>query len=144
MPLEEKIRRCIERHPDWTDGRIAVNVTCKVADVKAVKMGVSLPKPATQEGVGFISLKKVAERYDIRTAILREVATLSRGHLILEADLCKAAAGTDRNRFRRTVENNADEFRALRIKLKLEDSSEGKWYWGHPDDIAEAKRIRDL
>ena len=146
--VEEKVRRCIARHPDWPDRRIALSINkggnCKVADVKAIRLGLSMPQQQSQERSSLISLKKIIEKYDIRTAILHEIAKLPEGQLILEADLCKETAGTDRNRFRRTVENNADEFRSLRIKLKLDDSSEGKWYWGHPGDIAEAQRIRDL
>ena len=144
---EERIRACIGRHPDWADGRIAVSMNCPIGEVRAIKMGLSLPQeavPASSPKVNLVSLEKVIERYDIKSAIIKELANLPRGQLISEADLCQKAAGFDRNRFRRTVENNQDEFRPLRIKLKLDDSGDGKLYWGHPEDVAEAQRMRDL
>jgi len=140
---EERIERCIKRHPDWDAPRIANSVECSVLLVRARMIGETLPR-GTERKTGLISLTKVMERYDIKAAILKALATIPRGQLVVEADLCQKAAGKDRNRFRRTVENNNEEFRVLRIKLKLDESSEGKWYWGHPDDVAEAIRIKEL
>jgi len=96
--------------------------------------------PVRPEGAGFVMLAKVIEKYDIAAAIRRELAVLPKGRLILETELCQKTAGTDRNRFRRTVENNAEAFRAYRIKLRLDDG-EPKWYWGGMSDIEEATRI---
>lgn len=144
MTLEEKITGCLKRHPTWPDWQVARSVTCRVADVKAVRLSSSLPTQSEPKKTGLVSIKRVIEKYDIRGAILRELTKLERGQLIQENDLREATAGSDRSRFRRTVENNADEFRPLRIKLKLDDSGDGKWYWGHPEDVAEAQRIRDL
>jgi len=140
---EERIERCIKRHPDWDAPRIANSVGCSIFLVRARMIGETLPK-GTESKTGLISLGKVKDRYDIKTAILKALAAIPREQLVVEADLCQRAAGTDRNRFRRTVENNNEEFKVLRIKLRLEDGSEGKWYWGHPDDIAEARRLREI
>ena len=92
--------------------------------------------------VGLISLSQVIEKYDIASAIRRELASLPKGRLILETELCQKTAGTDRNRFRRTLDNNADGFRAFRILLKL-DEGEKKWYWGSISDVEQALKIRD-
>jgi len=140
---EERVERCIKRHPDWTAPRIANSIGCSILLVRARMIGEALPK-GTEKKTGLISLTKVMERYDIKAAILKALATIPREQLVVEADLCQRAAGTDRNRFRRTVENNNEVFKVLRIKLKLENGGEGKWYWGHPDDIAEAHRIREI
>lgn len=142
MTPHERIIGCIQRNPDWPDWRIAKSADVHVNDVRAIKSGTAIAPPP--ENAGLISLEKVINHYDIKTAIKRELLALPRGQLIIESELCIKAAGSDRNRFRRTVENNADEFRAYRVKLKLDDSSDGKWYWGNPEDIAEAQRIRDL
>src|SRR4030042_132879 len=78
---------------------------------------------------GIVTLEKVINRFDIKAAILRELGKIEKGTLILEQELCQRAAGQDKNRFRRTVENNADLFRLNRVKLKL-DEGEPKYYWG--------------
>ena len=103
-----------------------------------VMQGVTVATPAS----GLINLSQVIERYDIASAIRREIAALPKGRLILETELCQKTAGTDRNRFRRTLDNNADGFKAFRILLKL-DEGEKKWYWGSISDISEALKIRD-
>lgn len=52
-------------------------------------------------------------------------------------------AGKDAARFRRAVENT-EEFRAHRVKLKLDpDQPDGAWYWGSKADIEKAVRLRD-
>lgn len=100
---------------------------------------IELEKP----GTGIVSLSKVLEKYDTRASILKELEKLPRGRLMAESELCNRTA-RDRGRFRRCIEDNADEFRGLRLKLRLEESGDGRWYWGHPEDIAEAQRMRDL
>lgn len=152
ISLEEKIRRCIERHPDWTDLRISNSVGTSVPNVKAFRTGQPIDcsppvspsaSPPRVETPGIVSLEKVIQKYDIAAAILRELAQLPQGKLLSEQELCQRVAGTDRSRFRRTVENNPDRFRPLRIQLKL-DEGEKKWWWGNDSDISEAQRIRDL
>lgn len=155
IPLEEKIRGCIERHPDWDNVRIANSIGTRTRNIVAFREGkpltvpVDIPiVPATNSvpapESGLVSLEKVIQRYDFRAAIYRELAVIPQGKLISEAELCQRVAGTDKSRFNRCRENNEAEFRPLRIKLRLDDSSEGRWYWGAALDIAEAQRIRDL
>jgi hypothetical protein len=149
--IDERIKACIVRHPDWDDRRVSNSIAgSKIPQVRAI-MGGSPPapesppppvKPAAPSG--FVSLDKIRDRYDIKAAIFREISRIPRGKLISENDLAARAAGNDRIRFRRTVENGADEFEPYRIKLRLDDSADGKFYWGAMPDIAEAKRIRDL
>jgi len=147
-PLEEKIKAAIARHPDWDDGKIA-NYGVKgvrVFQVKAVRAGEPIPakvEEAPKDSVGFVSLERIIQKFDIRSAILRELGTIPKDKLISEVELCQRAAGTDKNRFRRTVENNEAEFRPLRIRLKL-DEGEPKWYWGEKTTVEAAQRIRDL
>jgi len=93
---------------------------------------------------GYVSIEKIISHYDIKSAIFRELQKIPKGKLISQNDLCLRAAGTDKYRFNRTLENNPDEFRAFRIKLKIDDSGEGKWYWGAAEDIGEALKMRDL
>jgi hypothetical protein len=102
------------------------------------------PSGDNGRGAGTVDLSSVLKRYDIKAAILTELAALPEGKLISEAELCNRTAGTDKNRFRRTVENNPDIFNSLRIKLKLDVANDGKWFWGKADDIATALKIRDL
>jgi hypothetical protein len=100
--------------------------------------------PAPPKDSGTVDLSSVLKRYDIKAAILNELSALPKGKLISEDELCKRTAGTDRNRFRRTIENNPDAFNPLRIKLKLETATDGKFFWGKASDIASALKIRDL
>jgi len=156
MTREERIKTCIVRNPDWTTQRVSNSTGARNTEVEAVRRGQSIPervkisKPSSKVFVapgesvsGLISMEKVVARYDIKSAILREVAAVPGEALLLETELCLRTSGQDRNRFRRTVENNEVEFKPLRVKLRLDDSTEGKWYWGHPKTIAEALKIRD-
>lgn len=148
---EERIRRCIAKHPDWTDARIQNSVKGRMELIQAVRAGVSPTlqtgesKPLEGNGnAALVSLDKIIARYDIKGAILRVIGELPKGKLIVEAELCQRTAGSDRNRFRRTVENNQEEFKAFRIKLRLDESAEGKWFWGHVSDIEQAQKIVSL
>jgi hypothetical protein len=163
--IEQRIAACIARHPDWDATRVTNSIAgAHVAQVRAIMSGAAPgpgetiypghPKadiePAAIAPVksvplsGFVTLDKIRARYDTRESILRELGKIPRGKLISENDLAQRAAGKDRSRFRRTVENNADDFEPHRVKLRLDDSADGKFYWGGRDDIAEAKRICDL
>ena len=153
MTLEEKIRGCIERHPDWDTARIAKSCGAHHGEVDAVRRGEQVPDPGTakqypkQEPASApagISLAAVKQRFDIAGAISRAVKEIRRGTLLPEDELCRLTAGRDRSRFRRAVENNPELSRAHRVRLRLDDSSEGKFYWGHAEDIAEAIRLRDM
>lgn len=171
MDLEEKIKNCLERHPDWDDKRIAKSTGARRDDVAAVRRGEGLPVRETivplrisdeqsaeiREKVRTwkadhpapgstpcITLAAVREKLDVAAMIRRELGKVGKGQLLPEEEICRLTAGRDRNRFRRAVENNADEFRAHRIRLRLDESTDGKWYWGRKDDVAEALRIRDL
>ena len=151
--IEERVKLCIGKHPDWTDRQVSKSLGLLLGAVEEIRnRGAVAPGETVYEGhpkadapqVGLVSLDRIRERYDIKAAILREVGKLGKGKLISENELAERAAGKDRNRFRRAVENGADELGPMRIKLRLDDSSEGKWYWGRAADIAEATRIRDL
>jgi len=148
-PLLDRLKACIEKHADWTDERIAAAIVGSTrAMVRAIRAGEPLPERAAIAEVrldtGTISFAKVRERYDIAAAIRVELAKLKPGALIPERELCQRAAGKDNNRFRRAVENNADEFRKNRIKLALKDDPpDGRFYWGRREDIQEATRLRD-
>lgn len=146
MTTEEKVKNCLNRHPDWDIKRVTNATRSTQADVKAVQLGQSIqtstggePTPA-----GYISLESVIQKYDIRAAILKEIAKLPPGRLLSEAELCSRTAGTDRNRFRRTIENNSGDFKTLRISLRIDESKDTKWYWGGAQDIAAALKIRDI
>ena len=148
MTDTERIIRCIERHPGWTDKQVRNSLDIRIDTIRAVRMGLPAPlatdhPPASTRPGGIVSLSAIREKLDTRAAILREVAALPADQLIDERELRTRAAGTDANRFRRTVENNGDLFRAYRIKLRL-DEGEPRWYWGQTETVAEAQGLRDL
>lgn len=151
IPLTEKIRSALVRHPDWSDRRIASSARgATMAKVAVVRAGGQVCNggpgdidPQAPAGPGIISIGQVRKRYDISQAIREALAAIEPGALILERELCQRTAGKDAARFRRAVENS-DEFRACRVKLKLDrDQSEGAWYWGRKEDVSEAVRLRD-
>lgn len=151
MELSERIRRCLDKHPGWTNKQISKSTGARYGEIEAVRRGESVPKPGTPEAfpertpaAAGISLASVKERFDIAGAISRALSAVKRGTLLPEDELCRMTAGRDRNRFRRAVENNPDLARKHRVRLRLDDSSEGKFYWGHESDIAEAVRLRDM
>lgn len=152
MMLEDRVRACLARHPDWTAQRIANSTGARQAAVEAVRAGLPIVAQgdppaltlAPSANASLVSLDKVIARYDVKASILHALLELPKGKLIVEAELCQRTAGADRNRFRRTVENHSDAFRPLRIKLRLDDAGEGKWYWGRAADIEQAQRIVNL
>jgi len=148
MSNEVRIKACMLRHPEWGVARVAGSMNLRIDDVRAVLGDTPQAEaPALSGGnggAGFVDLSSVLKRYDVKAAILNELSSLPEGKLISEDELCKRTAGTDRNRFRRTCENNPDVFNPLRIKLKLDTATEGKWFWGKYSDVAAALKIRDL
>ena len=100
------------------------------------------PPPGASETVEprrTITLGVIAERYDTRAAILREVAKIPAGEFMEQGLLSRIAVGADHVRFNRCLELNAGEFGAYRIKIKIGESPEGKWFWAAPADIAKAR-----
>lgn len=141
--VEEKVRRCIARHPDWNCKRVMHSTSARKAIIEKVKAELSgtLKTPEAKDS-GVISLEKVRARYDTVSAIERELALLEKGKFMAETELAQRACGSDRSRFRRAVENNEDLFKTRRAKLKLDDSG-AKWWWAHQEDIAVAISWRD-
>jgi hypothetical protein len=145
----DKIRVCIQNHPDWPDWRICRAVTggAHADEVRAIRGVLGsvavVEKRLVAPGPALVSLAKISERYDTKALIMREISKLPKGQLILEDDLRAIVSGQDRNRVRRIVENNDDELKMYRVSLKL-GSTEAKWYWGKAQDIAEALRLRDM
>lgn len=97
-----------------------------------------------RESSGLVSLESLKAKFDTLGAIRRELERLPRGKLMQEADLRQLVVGFDAVRFRRAVENNADALRAYRIKVRTDRDHEGKWFWGHPEDIAELQEAINL
>ena len=153
MTLTERIRAALARHPDRDDRHISKGIRgATLAAVRAVRAGEDVPEPAPMTPppaagtceAGTITLDAVRARYDTAASIRAYVAELRKGVLKLEREVCQQTAGKDAGRFRRAVENNSDEFKAYRIRLKLDqDQPEGSWYWGNRETIAQAMRLRD-
>lgn len=101
-------------------------------------------KTKTPEINPFVTLTAIREKLDIGEAIKREITKIPKGKLISEDEMCRRTSGKDRNRFRRAVDNNADFFRAHRVKLRLDEGGDGKFYWGQAADVAEAVALRDM
>lgn len=142
MTTEEKIKNALKRHPEWADRRIANSTGGGLAEIQAVRGGGSRPEAALAGAS--ISLATVKDRFDVAAAIRRELIKVRRGHLLPEDELCRVTAGKDRNRFRRAVDNNPDLARRHRVKLRLDESGDGKFYWGQAADVLAAIRLRDL
>ena len=143
MPIEEKIKRCLERHPEWTSKRISNSTGGIVSLVESIRGGGPIEeKPrAETSGAGLVTLADVRQRFDIPAAIKRELGRLGKGQLMPEDELCRLTAGRDRNRFRRAVDNNPALPQTHRVKLRLDDSGDGKFFWGNAADISEARHI---
>lgn len=146
--IEDRIKSCITRHPEWPAEHINNSIAgSNIAMVRAIMAGAAVPDLNTTvlkpESSAYVSLDKIRARYDITAAIDRELLKLPRGKLISETEFCQRVAGYDKNRFRRSVENNEAKYSVHRVKLRLDDG-DPKWFWGAAPDVAEAQRIRDL
>lgn len=142
VPVEERVRLCIERHPGWDTGRITDAIhgatAQMVKEAKAKMEGQPAPTVPARAASPLVSLESLKAKFDTVGAIRRELAKLPRGKLIPEQDLRVLISGSDSARFRRAVESNETEFEPYRIKVRLPgQGSEGKWHWGHPDDVAD-------
>jgi hypothetical protein len=98
------------------------------------------PAPADQP-IGVIGIGQIMKQYDTREAVAREVALITPETVIEQAELARRACGNDRTRFNRCIELHAEEFKPNRVQMRLGDSRENRWYWGHPEFIA---KIRSL
>jgi len=162
MTAAEKARRALDKHPDWDNKRIAKSATGAThAIINALRAGadwrtildpgptsdvyaVTAQAPGPPIAHKTVALSRFIERYDVRAAILREIGALLPHEFISEADLCDTTSGKDRARFRRCVDDNAAEFKPLRIRAKLDESdSEERWWWAKADDIAKAREVKD-
>jgi len=147
QPNAQRVMACIARNPEWNDVRIANSLALSIHYVRAVMRGENpadtTALPDQPRSAGVVSLSSIREKLDTRAAILREVATMPTDQLIEEREMRQRVCGHDANRFRRTVENNADFFKAYRIKLRL-DEGEARWWWARAETVAEALRLRDL
>lgn len=101
----------------------------------------SLPAVAADQQAGVIGLGQIIRQYDTREAIAREVALIAPETVIEQAELSRRVCGSDRTRFNRCVELHADEFKANRVQMRLGDSRETRWYWGHQEFIAKVKSL---
>ena len=148
MTIEEKVKRAIERHPDWADRRIQNSTGGTLGMIARARGGGDITAPKlrdfTSKAPAVISLADVRQKFDIPAAIKRELARLDRGSLLPEDELCRLTAGKDRNRFRRAIDNNPQIAKAHRIKIRLEESGDGRYLWGSVADIAEARRIYEM
>ena len=149
MDAIDRVKACLLRHPDWDAARIqrscsgsTRNMVANLKSTMVVPEGQSVPSVVALKP-SLLSLDKVKDRYDVVGAIQREVLNIPRGKLLLDEDMCRLTAGKDRNRFRKAVENNQEIFKPYRIKINLEHGGEGKFYWGHKDDVAEVVRLKD-
>lgn len=113
-----------------------------VKEARAKMSGELTPAP-TRAASPLVSLESLKARFDTAGAIRRELAKLPRGKLIPEQELRQLACGFDSTRFRRAVDANIEEFQVCRIKVKTERDHEGKWFWGHPEDVAELQQAID-
>jgi hypothetical protein len=135
----DRILACLIRHPGWSSCRVAKSLGVLTGTVDVVKA--SSPQPPTEAPpeqnnfASMVSIDKIVTRYDIKSAILRELSKIPMGTLVEESEFCKRTAGSDRNRFRRTVENNPELFKRNRVKVRLKDGEEGRWWWGRDTDI---------
>lgn len=143
---EERARLAILRHPDKPAHRIADCIrgasAKMVREIKAqMENGPTAgPLPVQRESSGLVSLESLKAKFDTAGAIRRELEKLPRGKLILDRDLRQIVAGYDSARFKQAVENNDDEFKPYRIRVKSKDDHDAKWYWGHPEDVAELQK----
>jgi hypothetical protein len=146
--IEDRIKSCIARHPDWTAERVNNSIAgSTITMVRVIKAGGAVPVESTvvlkPESSAYVSLDKIRARYDIAAAIDRELLKLPHGKLISESEFCQRVSGYDKNRFRRSVENNEQKYSVHRVKLRL-DEGDAKWFWGNREDVEAAQRMRDL
>lgn len=146
--IEDRIKACIARHPEWPAEHINNSISgSNISMVRAIMAGAAVPDLSTTvlkpESSAYVSLDKIRARYDVAAAIDRELLKIPRGKVLLESDFCQRVAGHDKYRFNRCVENSGTKYSGNRIKIKLADEGEPKYYWGHADDVAEIQRMRD-
>ena len=151
-PLLERIKACLEKHPDWPDERIAAAIVGSgIANVRAVRAGEPLPKVVTAivevtpkgqltSGVTLISLDDIKRKYDLYAQILEVICDLPSGQVISETDLRTCVQSPDPLRFRRTIEAHEKELEPYRIMLKYK-SSEARYHYAKPEVITDLRNI---
>ena len=150
MPMEEKIKACLERHPDWPDQRIqnAIRGSTMTA-VRAIRAGQPLPESgpppraaALRPLMSLIAVDDIKRKYDMFGAIMDIIRSLPAGHVISEQDLKQSIEHPDPFRFKRTIEAREKELEPYRIMLKYK-GSEAKYHYARPDVIADLRRTME-
>jgi len=151
-PLLERIKACLEKHPDWDDVRVAAAIVGSgITNVRAVRAGEPLPKVVTAivevtpkgqltSGVTLISLDDIKRKYDLYAQILEVICDLPSGQVISETDLRTCVQSPDPLRFRRTIEAHEKELEPYRIMLKYK-SSEARYHYAKPEVISDLRNI---
>ena len=116
-------------------------------DVKeTITMSEGEPKaePELSGNAGYVSLDSICKKFDVKSAILREIKKIPKGQFVPEYEFRQRTAGKDGARFRRCLDQNPKELSSYRIKVKLDDdASDGTWLWGRAEDVSEAVSMRD-
>jgi hypothetical protein len=151
-PLLERIKACLEKHPDWDDVRVAAAIVGSRRElVRAVRAGEPLPETVTAivevtpkgqltSGVTLISLDDIKRKYDLYAQILEVICDLPSGQVISETDLRACIQTPDPLRFKRTIEAHEKELEPYRIMLKYK-SSEARYHYAKPEVISDLRNI---
>jgi len=151
-PVEDRLRTCLTKHPEWTDERIAAAIVGSRREmVRAMRAGEPLPETVTTivevtpkgqltSGVTLISLDDIKRKYDLYAQILEVICDLPSGQVISETDLRTCVQSPDPLRFRRTIEAHEKELEPYRIMLKYK-SSEARYHYAKPEVISDLRNI---
>lgn len=152
--IEDRVKACMEKHPDWPAERVNNSIAgSKIIMIRTIMAGGAVPVESTTvlkpeslvkpELSAYVSLDLICEKLDVKSAIFREIGKIPKNKVIPEAEMISRTAGTDRNRFRRIIENNAEEFRPYRTMVKTKEFPNGSWFWASAEAIARINKLRD-
>ena len=146
-PVEDRLRACFAKHPDWPDERIAAAIVGSRREmVRAIRAGEPLPEPPTKPefaaalhpNVTLVSVNDIKRKYDMYGAIMEIIRTLPPGQVITEGDLKQSVDHPDPYRFKKTMDAHEKELEPYRIMLKYR-GSEAKYHYGKPEVIADLR-----
>lgn len=139
MTDEERIRRSLQKHPDWEDSRRAEALILPVKMIRKVRATGATGKSAPGRKLGR-TLETFRQQYDIRERIRRGVreilgftGSVERNGVLMTDQEFREACGVPPQDWRRFAD--LDEFEIYRWRFK------GVLHWGQERAIEAAKEI---
>lgn len=131
VELDQRIAKCINKHPEWSNGRVADSARARVADVERVRGG-KTPEAAAKRGK---SMDQFRQQFDVKLRIRQGVKKHLQSVYMSDQEF-REACGVSSTEWRRYADEL--EFDSYRAKIR------GQILWASAKMLVEMKSIAGI